>query len=91
MVGLKEYIGANPALHQQDATTVVHSKIPSISMSRDEYENAEFQEEFYDAIASESSTSDEESDEDEEHDPKVCLNLLTTTIKSTIEMDFICV
>lgn len=75
MIGLKEYIGANPALHQQDAATVVHSKISSISMSRAEYENAEVQEEFYDAIAAEPSTSDEESDEDEELDQKVSLNL----------------
>ncbi|XP_058727574.1 protein ENHANCED DISEASE RESISTANCE 2-like isoform X1 [Vicia villosa] len=65
VAGLKEYIGANPALHQQDTVTVVHSKISSISLSRAEYENAEVQEEFYDAVASDSSTSDEESDEDD--------------------------
>jgi hypothetical protein len=67
MVGLKEYIGANPALHQQDVVTVVHSKISSISLSGAEYENAEVQDEFYDAIAAESLTSDEESDEDDDN------------------------
>lgn len=74
MVGLKEYIGANPALHQ-DTVTVVHSKISSISLSRDEYENAEVQEEFYDAVASDSSTSDEESEEDDNLENKVSLTL----------------
>ncbi|CAJ2637525.1 unnamed protein product [Trifolium pratense] len=64
VAGLKEYIGANPALHQQDVT-VVHSKISSVSLSGAEYENVEVQDEFYDAIAAESSTSDEESDEDD--------------------------
>lgn len=76
MVGLREYIGANPTLHQQDATTVVHSKISSFSMSSAEYEeDAEVQDEFYDAIAAESFSSDEESDEeDEKLDKKVSLN-----------------
>ena len=64
VAGLKEYIGANPELHQQDSLTVGHSKVPSISMSRDEYESSEVQDEFFDAIAAKSSTSDEESDED---------------------------
>ncbi|KAK2396645.1 protein ENHANCED DISEASE RESISTANCE [Trifolium repens] len=67
VAGLKEYIGANPALHQQDVVTVVHSKISSISLSGAEYENAEVQDEFYDAIAAESLTSDEESDEDDDN------------------------
>lgn len=76
MVGLKEYIGANPAL-QQDTVTVVHSSISSISLSRAEYENAEVQDEFYDAISSESSTSDEEGDEDDELENKVSLALVS--------------
>ncbi|XP_027338393.1 protein ENHANCED DISEASE RESISTANCE 2-like [Abrus precatorius] len=67
VAGLKEYIGANPALHQQYATTVVHSKISDASMSPAAYIDAEVQDEFYDAIAAESS-SDEESDEDKELD-----------------------
>ncbi|KAJ1428965.1 pleckstrin-like [Sesbania bispinosa] len=65
MVGLKEYIGANPTLHQQDATTVVHPKISGVSMTSADFENMEVQDEFYDAIADESSTSDEESDEEQ--------------------------
>ncbi|CAK8534458.1 unnamed protein product [Lathyrus sativus] len=69
VAGLKEYIGANPAL-QQDTVTVVHSNISSISLSRAEYENAEVQDEFYDAMSSESSTSDEESDEDDDRENK---------------------
>ncbi|KAK2450533.1 ENHANCED DISEASE RESISTANCE protein [Trifolium repens] len=67
VAGLKEYIGANPALHQQDVVTIVHSKISSISCSGAEYENVQVQEEFYDAIAAESLTSDEESDEDDDN------------------------
>ncbi|KAK7291984.1 hypothetical protein RIF29_07580 [Crotalaria pallida] len=67
--GLKEYIAANPALHQEYGTTIVHSKISDGSMSGSEYED-EVQDEFYDAIDGESSTSDEESDEDEKVDHK---------------------
>ncbi|KAF1870607.1 hypothetical protein Lal_00025924 [Lupinus albus] len=64
VAGLKEYIGANPAVHQlqQYATTDVHSKISDASTTSAEYGKAEVQDEFYDAIAAESSTSDEESD-----------------------------
>ncbi|KAI5441154.1 hypothetical protein KIW84_010569 [Lathyrus oleraceus] len=83
VAGLKEYIGANPALHQQDTVTVVHSNISSISLSRAEYENAEVQDEFYDAISSESSTSDEEGDEDgdlENKDGKVKLKNISWAI-----------
>jgi hypothetical protein len=73
--GLKEYIAANPALHQENATTIVDSKISDTSISSSEYED-EVQDEFYDAIAAESSSSDEESDDDEKHDLKVCSILL---------------
>ncbi|WJX95974.1 hypothetical protein P8452_77233 [Trifolium repens] len=66
---LKEYIAANPALHQENATTIVDSKISDTSISSSEYED-EVQDEFYDAIAAESSSSDEESDDDEKHDLK---------------------
>ncbi|KAE9602339.1 hypothetical protein Lal_00049435 [Lupinus albus] len=69
VAGLKEYIAANPALHQEYATTIVHSKISDGSMSSSEYED-EVQDQFYDAIAGESSTSDEESDDDEKLDQK---------------------
>ena len=73
--GLKEYIAANPVLHQEYATTIVHPKSSDISISSSEYED-EVQDEFYDAIAAESSTSDEESDDDEKIDHKVSLIIL---------------
>jgi hypothetical protein len=72
--GLKEYIGANPALKFESVTTVIHSKISDVSFSNGESEDAEVQDEFYDAIAADSSSSsseDEESDNDEEHGKKV--------------------
>ena len=70
--GLKEYIGANPALKLESATTVVQSKISHVSVSSGDYDDAEVQDQFYDAIAADSSSSseDEESDNDE-HDNKV--------------------
>ncbi|KAE8126128.1 hypothetical protein FH972_020873 [Carpinus fangiana] len=73
VAGLKEYIGANPALKFESVTTVIHSKISDVSFSNGEYEDAEVQDEFYDAIAGNSSSSsseDEESDNDEEHGNK---------------------
>lgn len=72
--GLKEYIGANPALKVESVTTVIHSKISDVSLSNGEFEeDSEVQDEFYDAIAADSSSSseDEGSDNDEEHDKKV--------------------
>jgi len=59
-------------------------------LSGAEYENAEVQDEFYDAIAAESSTSDDESDGDEGLENKVYLNLSATT-KFSIEIDVVCV
>ncbi|CAL0320155.1 unnamed protein product [Lupinus luteus] len=80
---LKEYIGANPAVHQlqQYATTDVHSKISDASMTSAEYGKAEVQDEFYDAIAAESSTSDEESDEElDQQEHKVTLKNISGAI-----------
>lgn len=71
--GLKEYIGANPEVHQKYATTVVNSKSSDASIPTAEYEDAEVQDEFYDAIAADSSSTDEESDENEDIDQKVYL------------------
>ncbi|CAL0307079.1 unnamed protein product [Lupinus luteus] len=68
VAGLKEYIAANPSLHQEYATTIVHSKSSDGSVSSSEYED-DMQDQFYDAIAGESS-SDEESDDDEKLDQK---------------------
>ncbi|XP_057968358.1 protein ENHANCED DISEASE RESISTANCE 2-like isoform X2 [Malania oleifera] len=64
VAGLKEYIGANPALKAETSTTIIHSKI-SDSSSGSEFEDSEVQDEFYDAIAADSSSEDEESDNDE--------------------------
>ncbi|XP_062158230.1 protein ENHANCED DISEASE RESISTANCE 2-like isoform X2 [Alnus glutinosa] len=72
VAGLKEYIGANPGLKLESVTTVIHSKISDVSLSNGEYEDSEVQDEFYDAIAADSSSSseDEGSDNDEEPDKK---------------------
>ncbi|KAK7354404.1 hypothetical protein VNO80_19865 [Phaseolus coccineus] len=73
VAGLKEYIGANPALLQQYSTTAVRSHVSNPSMTGSDF--AELQDEFYDAIAAESSSSDDESDDDkgsdEEHKVKL--------------------
>ncbi|XP_029124554.1 protein ENHANCED DISEASE RESISTANCE 2-like isoform X2 [Cajanus cajan] len=70
VAGLKEYLGANPSLLQQNGTSV-HSQIANASMSGSEFADAEVQEEFYDAIAAESLTSDEESDDEDEDDKEL--------------------
>ncbi|KAI4335601.1 hypothetical protein L6164_014235 [Bauhinia variegata] len=66
VAGLKEYIVANPGLSHEYATTFVQSKLSYASISSPEYENIEVQDEFYDAIAADSSSSDEDSISDEE-------------------------
>ncbi|KAF5469621.1 hypothetical protein F2P56_013679 [Juglans regia] len=73
VAGIKEYIEANPAFKHESATTVVHSKMCDISMSigeYDEYEDAEMQDEFYDAIADDSSSSEDEESSNGEHEKK---------------------
>ncbi|KAH9654565.1 START domain-containing protein [Citrus sinensis] len=65
---LKEYIGANPALKNESATVVVHSKFSDVSSSNGYYEDVEVQEQFYDAIAADSSSSEDE-DSDDSNDP----------------------
>lgn len=70
--GLKEYIGANPALKNESTTVVVHSKFSDVSSSNGYYEDVEVQEQFYDAIAADSSSSeDEDSDDSNDPDKKV--------------------
>ncbi|XP_059635352.1 protein ENHANCED DISEASE RESISTANCE 2-like isoform X2 [Cornus florida] len=68
--GLKAYIGASPALSFESSTTVVHSKISDISASNSEYDDAEVADEFYDAIAADSSSEDDDSDNEIELDSK---------------------
>lgn len=69
-VGLKEYIGANPALTFESSTVVVQSKTSGVSTSSNELEDA-IGDEFYDAIGTDSSSSDEDSD-DEVSPKQVC-------------------
>ncbi|OMO90969.1 hypothetical protein COLO4_18731 [Corchorus olitorius] len=64
--GLKEYIGANPSLKCETSAMVVQSKFSDVSISSSDFEDVEVQDEFYDAIAGDSSTSSE--DEDNEGD-----------------------
>ncbi|XP_022142944.1 protein ENHANCED DISEASE RESISTANCE 2 isoform X2 [Momordica charantia] len=65
VAGLKEYILANPALNFESLPTVVHSKISDVSVTNSEYDDGELRDEFYDAIAADSSSSSsDESDDD---------------------------
>ncbi|KAG6628121.1 protein ENHANCED DISEASE RESISTANCE 2-like isoform X1 [Carya illinoinensis] len=70
VAGIKEYIGANPAFKHESATTVVHSKMSDVSMSNGEYDDAEMKDEFYDAIADDSSSSEDEESSNGEHEKK---------------------
>lgn len=65
VAGLKEYVEANPAFSLVSSTTVVQSKISDLSVSS-ELEDIETADEFYDAIAGDSSSEDEDSDNDSE-------------------------
>lgn len=71
--GLKEYIGANPNLKSGSSTMVIHSEFSDASSSIGDYEAEEgVHDQFYDAIASDSSSSeDEESDDGNEIPQKV--------------------
>ncbi|XP_038700660.1 protein ENHANCED DISEASE RESISTANCE 2-like isoform X2 [Tripterygium wilfordii] len=86
--GLKEYIEANPALKFESSTTVVHSKLSDVSISNGEYFDTDVQDEFYDAIAAESSSSSEDEDSDDQEDelnkkdPKVKLKNVSWAITS---------
>ncbi|XWS70360.1 hypothetical protein CRYUN_Cryun03dG0041400 [Craigia yunnanensis] len=70
VAGLKEYIGANPSLNCQSSIMVVQSKFSDVSTSGGEFENAEFQDEFYDAIAGDPSSSSEDEESDNDADNK---------------------
>lgn len=62
--GIKEYVGANPALASVFSTTIVHSKSSDLSGSNSEFEDAEGADEFYDATDDDSSSDDDENDND---------------------------
>ncbi|KAL9223925.1 hypothetical protein vseg_000010 [Gypsophila vaccaria] len=68
VAGLKEYIGANPAIKHHSITNFFHSQPSSVSVSSSEGDDATV-DEFYDAIAAESS-EDEDSDNGTEIDKK---------------------
>ncbi|XVF48476.1 hypothetical protein PTKIN_Ptkin03bG0193400 [Pterospermum kingtungense] len=68
--GLKEYIGANPSLNCQVSTMVVQSKVSDVSTSSCEFEDLELQDEFYDAIAGDSSSSSEDEESEDDADNK---------------------
>lgn len=69
--GIKEYVGANPALASVFSTTIVHSKSSDLSGSNSEFEDAEGADEFYDAT---DDSSSDEDDNDNENDNKVEIN-----------------
>ncbi|KAL3824587.1 hypothetical protein ACJIZ3_020616 [Penstemon smallii] len=62
VAGLKEYVGANPALQSVSSTTIIQSNVSDLSGYNSEDEDVEAADEFYDAIASDSSSEDEDSD-----------------------------
>ncbi|XP_041998517.1 protein ENHANCED DISEASE RESISTANCE 2-like isoform X1 [Salvia splendens] len=64
--GLKEYIGANPALASVFSTTIVHSKSSDLSGSNSEFEDAEGADEFYDATDDSSSDDDDNENDNKE-------------------------
>lgn len=64
--GLKEYIGANPAITSGSSSTVVQSNASDFSGLISEFEDAEAADQFYDAIADDSSSSSEDEDSDNE-------------------------
>ncbi|KAF8400559.1 hypothetical protein HHK36_013858 [Tetracentron sinense] len=59
---LREYFGANPTLTFDSSTTVIHPSISDASGASSDFEDAEGNEEFYDAIAAYSASDDEDSD-----------------------------
>ncbi|KAL6331347.1 hypothetical protein AAG906_011284 [Vitis piasezkii] len=87
VAGLKEYIGANPALKFEASSTVVHSTSSEGSVSNTEYEDTEVRDEFYDAISGDSLSEDEDSDDDndaelDKKDKKVKLKNVSWAITS---------
>ncbi|XP_014499009.1 protein ENHANCED DISEASE RESISTANCE 2-like [Vigna radiata var. radiata] len=73
VAGLKEYIGANPALLQQYASNAVRSHSSHPSLTSSDFAD-DIQDEFYDAIAAESSSDDDTDDDkgsDQEHKVKL--------------------
>ncbi|TYH08623.1 hypothetical protein ES288_A07G030600v1 [Gossypium darwinii] len=83
VAGLKEYIGANPSLSFESSATVVQSKLSDVSTSSSEFEDLEVQDEFYDAIAGDStSSSEDEESEDDTENKKIKLKNVSWAISS---------
>ncbi|KAG5593615.1 hypothetical protein H5410_034847 [Solanum commersonii] len=84
VAGLKEYIGANPELTFESSTVVVQSKTSGVSISSNELEDAMGSDEFYDAIGTDSSSSDEDSGDEvsSKQDKKVKLKNVSWAIAS---------
>ncbi|KAI3446803.1 hypothetical protein Pfo_003468 [Paulownia fortunei] len=81
--GLKEYVGANPAITSESSTTIVQSKVSDLSGSNSEFEDAEAADDFYDAT-DDSSSEDEDSDNEIEvnKDKKIKLKNISWAIAS---------
>ncbi|XP_073157572.1 protein ENHANCED DISEASE RESISTANCE 2 isoform X1 [Henckelia pumila] len=71
VAGLKEYVAANPTFTSESPTTVVHTAVSDHSGSFSEFEDAETADEFYDAIAADSSSS---SSDDDDSDNEIGVN-----------------
>ncbi|CAI9097478.1 OLC1v1033911C1 [Oldenlandia corymbosa var. corymbosa] len=80
--GLKEYIGANPALTLESAATVIHSKISDETTSNGEFKDAEAPDEFYDAIAGDSESDDSDDDTGANEKRKIKLKNVSWAIAS---------
>ncbi|CAN1800272.1 Probable UDP-arabinopyranose mutase 2 [Linum perenne] len=64
--GLKEYIGASPALRVESSTTVIRSKNSDGNIAAIDYDDVEVKDEFYDAISGDSSSSSPSSSDEED-------------------------
>ncbi|XVE53694.1 hypothetical protein DITRI_Ditri03aG0023200 [Diplodiscus trichospermus] len=84
VAGLKEYIGANPSLNCKSSSMFVQSKVSDVSTTSGEFEDVEVADEFYDAIAGDSSSSsdDEESEDDADKEKKIKLKNVSWAISS---------
>ncbi|KZV22562.1 protein ENHANCED DISEASE RESISTANCE 2 [Dorcoceras hygrometricum] len=65
VAGLKEYIAATPTLISASSTTLVQTTVSDDSGSFSEFEDAETADEFYDAIAADSSSSSDDDSDNE--------------------------
>ncbi|CAN1172281.1 Protein ENHANCED DISEASE RESISTANCE 2 [Linum perenne] len=66
VAGLKEYIGASPALRVESSTTVIRSKNSDGNIAAIDYDDVEVKDEFYDAISGDSSSSSPSSSDEED-------------------------